>query len=521
MSFQVSGLASGLDTSSLIDGLMFAERAPVRRLQGAVTRETKALDAWTDIKSRLSAIETSVAAIRTGAALEAATVSSSDESVLRATVTGSPPTGVYAVQVAALAAAQQVVSGAIGDGTELVGAGTAEISGGFTALGTSINTHTLTDGTYTFTIVSIDEDAQEAVVSFDGVTETVDTSSGSFSVTGDSGGSITIDVTGTLSTGTAGITIVEADASTTLSGLVSAINATGGPARAQLIDTGDGSATPYRLVLTAARTGVDHAADVDLSALSLFSAGLTTLRAASNATVTMGGGGLSVSRPSNSISDLIDGVTLDLTGTTSGSDIEVSIGADLDARVEAVTAVVDGISEVLSRLASYTRYDVDSSSGGPLVGSFTARSVSGELTQAMSTVVDSSSMVLLSQIGISLQSDGTYSIDDATLREALSDDPAGVERLLVGDVSVTDDGVLDVINDTIEALLDEGGRIPTAQTVAEDTISALESQIATQEVRLVAVEERYLRQFTALESLIGQLQSQSNFLTSLLGQQAQ
>ena len=521
MSFQVSGLASGLDTSALIDGLMFAERAGVRRLQSSVDRENNALDAWTDIQSRLSSIETSVAAIRDGDALEAATVASSDDSVLQATVTGSPPTGVYAVQVTALAAAQQVVSGAVGDGTELVGAGTAEISGGCTALGTSSNTHTLTDGTYNLTVVSIDEDAQEAVVSFDGVTETVDTSSGSFSITGDSGGSITIDVTGTLATGTAGITIVEADATTTLSGLASSINATGGPVRAQLIDTGDGTSTPYRLVLTSAETGVDHAADIDLSALSLFSGGLTTLRAASDATVTMGGGGLSVTRSTNSITDLIDGVTIDLTGTTSGSDIEISVGVDLDARVAAVTDVVDGISDVLSRLSSYTSYDVDASVGGPLVGSFTARTVSSELTQAMSTVVGSSSIVLLSQIGISLQSDGTYTIDDATLRESLSDDPAGVERLLIGDPSVDDDGVLDVINTTVDGLLDEDGRIPTAQTTAEDTISALESQIATQEVRLVAVEDRYLRQFTALESLIGQLQSQSNYLSSLLGQQPQ
>ena len=521
MSFQVSGLASGIDTSSLIDGLMFAERAGVRRMQSAVDRETGALDAWGDIESRLSSIETAVDAIRDDDALEAATVASSDDSVLQASVTGSPPPGVYAVQVTALAAAEQVVSAAIGDGTELVGAGTAEISGGFTALGTSINSHTLTDGTYNLTVVSIDEDAQEAVVSFDGVTETVDTSGGSFSITGDSGGSITIDVTGTLSTGTAGITIVEADASTTLSGLASSINATGGPVRAQLIDTGDGSATPYRLVLTSAETGVDQAADIDLSALSLFSGGLTTLRAASDATITMGGGGLSVTRPTNSISDLIDGVTIDLTGTTSGSDIEITVGADIDARVAAVTEVIDGISDVLSRLSLYTSYDVDSSTGGPLVGSFTARSVSSELTQAMSTVVDSSSLVLLSQIGISLQNDGTYSINDATLRESLADDPAGVERLLLGDVSVTDDGVLDVINNTVEALLGEDGRIPTAQSVAEDTISALESQIATQEVRLEAVEDRYLRQFSALESLIGQLQSQSGYLSSLPGQAPQ
>ena len=264
MSFQVSGLASGLDTAALIDGLMFAEEATVRRLQRSMDTENEALDAWSDIQTRLNTVASAVTAIRDGDALEAATVSSNDETLVQASVNGSALSGVYTVQIDALAAAQQVASAAVGDGTELVGAGTAEISGGFTALGTDLNSHTLTDGTYNLTVVSIDADADEATISFDGVTETVDTSGGSFTITGDSGGSITVDITGTLTEGTAAVTIVEADATTTLSNLVSSINATGGPVRAQLVDTGDGTSTPYRLVLTSAETGVDHAADIDL-----------------------------------------------------------------------------------------------------------------------------------------------------------------------------------------------------------------------------------------------------------------
>ena len=53
MSFQVSGLASGLDTAALVDGLMFAERATVRRLQSSQADETNALNAWTDIEAKL------------------------------------------------------------------------------------------------------------------------------------------------------------------------------------------------------------------------------------------------------------------------------------------------------------------------------------------------------------------------------------------------------------------------------------------------------------------------------------
>ncbi len=519
MSFQVSGLASGIDTSSLIDGLMFAERATVRRLQRSADTENEALDAWSDIQSRLNTVATAITAIRDGDALEAATVASNDESLVQASVNGSALAGVYTVQVDALAAAQQVTSAALGDGTELVGAGTAELSGGFTAIGTSLNSHTLTDGTYNLTVVSIDDDANEATISFDGVTETVDTSGGSFTITGDSGGSITVDITGTLSEGTAAVTIVEADATTTLANLVSSINATGGPVRAQLVDTGDGTSTPYRLVLTSTETGLDHAADIDLSALSLFSGGFTTLRPASDAAVSLGGGGLTVTRSTNTIADLIDGVTLDLVGASPGTDVQITVGADTESRVQSVVDVVDGISSILSQLSNYQSYDTETNQGGPLVGSFTARSVASELTVAMSTVVDSSSLVLLSQIGVTMQSDGTYSVDESRLSESVADDPAGVERLLLGDAAVVDDGVLDVLDAAVEALLDESGRIPTAKSTAENNIEALEAQILNQEVRLEAVEERYQRQFASLESLIGQLQSQSNYLASVLGGQ--
>ena len=94
MSFQVSGLASGLDTAALIDGLMFAEEATVRRLQRSMDTENEALDAWSDIQTRLNTVASAVTAIRDGDALEAATVSSNDETLVQASVNGSALSGV-------------------------------------------------------------------------------------------------------------------------------------------------------------------------------------------------------------------------------------------------------------------------------------------------------------------------------------------------------------------------------------------------------------------------------------------
>ena len=148
MSFNVSGLASGLDTNGLIDALMFAERATVRRLESSKATENSALNAWTQIESKLGTLDSAIGAIRTGTALAASLAESSDESVLRVTSQGNVLPGSYALRINSLAAAQQVTSAPLAGGTSLVGAGTATVSGGFASIGAEVDSHTLNDGTY-------------------------------------------------------------------------------------------------------------------------------------------------------------------------------------------------------------------------------------------------------------------------------------------------------------------------------------------------------------------------------------
>ncbi len=523
MSFAVSGLSSGLDTNALVEGLMAAERATIRRLESSKTQENRQLSAWGDIKTRLSAVEAAVAKIQTGGGLSATTAQSSNESVLRVTSQSGALPGSYAFQVDALAAAQQVTSAGLSSGADLVGAGTATFAGGFASIKTEIGSHTLNDGTYRLTVSSVDTGASEAEVLFDGVQQTVSIAGdGSFTVTAEDGGTLTLTSLGgaDLETGSAAITVVEADGSTTVNNVVSKINADNGAMRAQLIDTGDGSATNYRLVITAAQTGEAHAGDIDVSALSLFSGGMTELRAASDAEITLGTGGLTITRPTNTIGDLFDGISVDLVGVTSGQDVEIIVAADQQSQVDAVTEVVTAVSSLLSRLAQYSSYDVDAGTGGALVGDSAARTISSDINRAMVTVGTASSGVrLLSQIGVTIERDGTYTVNEATLAEALADDPVAVQQLLVGDTGVEDDGVFDVLTNAAQALIANEGRVSAAEDAAQANIDQLDELILAQEVRLETVEARYRRQFTALETMIGQLQSQSAYLSSVLGQQ--
>jgi flagellar hook-associated protein 2 len=515
MSFSVSGLASGLDTASLVNELMFAERSTVRRLEASKSDEQRAADAWSDIGSRLSEVASAISAIRTGDALIAATAGSSDEAVARVTAGSGALTGTYSFSVDSLAAANQMASAGLSGASALTGAGTATVTGGFTGIGATLDSHTLADGVYQLDVTSVDTDAGTATIVFDGTEQTVDNTTGSITLTGAGG---TVTVSGTLETGSASLVVVETDASTTVAGLAASLNAAGSPVRAQLIDTGDGTATPTRLVISSTTTGIDGAADVDLSGLSLFAGGLTTLRAASDAVLTVGGaGGLTITRSQNTVSDVFDGLTLDLIGTSAGTDVEITVSADIDSRLEAVAGVVDSVSNTLRKIYEHSTYDVDAGTGGVLVGDFSSRQVAADVQRAMGTVVDSGPFVLFSQIGVTFERDGTYSIDEVELRQALTDDPDGVADVLLGDPGDDGDGVLDVLAATVDGLDDPTGRVTTAQEAREANIDELDRLIALQEVRLENVEARYLRQFAGLESLISQLQGQASYLTSVIG----
>jgi len=127
--FRVGGLASGLDTDSIIDSLIQLERIPINRMatQRAVAQARG--DAWTDISTQVSQFRTTVDDLRFGTGLTTAASTSSNADVVTATVTGSALPGTMSFTVDQLAAAHNVVmSNAYTDSTDTVGAGTFTIT---------------------------------------------------------------------------------------------------------------------------------------------------------------------------------------------------------------------------------------------------------------------------------------------------------------------------------------------------------------------------------------------------------
>ena len=353
----------------------------------------------------------------------------------------------------------------------------------------------MTPGTTTGTAQTVQVDGQRAALTTE--------ADGSSALT--LAGGTTVRFTGVPRAGTLsiGVAVTSSDTSTAAD-LASALASAGGPARAALVDTGD-TAAPYKLVLSATGTGTAGALRVTSTSAAL--SGATELRAATDAEIVLGTGdqALTLTRSSNSVTDLLPGVTLDLVKADPTADVTVAVARDDKAVTAKVKALVDGLNETLSWVKTNSTYDIAGKKGGPMVGDNSVRALAGALTTAMSTPV-AGTLRSAGQVGVTMTRQGTYELDEAKLGEMLASDPEGVAALVTGlatsvaevaKAAAAKDGVLDV------------GKASTAARAKE-----LQGRIEAWDDKLSAIQTRYQRQFSALDVALSRMNSQSSWLAS-------
>jgi flagellar hook-associated protein 2 len=218
--------------------------------------------------------------------------------------------------------------------------------------------------------------------------------------------------------------------STSLSAIRDAINTADGGIRASIVN--DGGAAPARLVLTSTRSGatgsmkITVTGDVALSDLlnhdpsSAMPAGqaLSETIAAQNARYTLDG--ISMSAPSNTITDAIGGATLTLKKPTAGN-ITLDLTRDDAAVTASVNQFVSAYNQINKSLRDVSAYNATTKVAAALNGDATIRTLQTQLRSILSAPVpgSGSAVTMLSQIGVALKSDGTLGIDTATLQRAI------------------------------------------------------------------------------------------------------
>jgi flagellar hook-associated protein 2 len=308
------------------------------------------------------------------------------------------------------------------------------------------------------------------------------------------------------------------DATTTLSGLASAINALGAGASASVVNLGTSSSPDYRLRIASRDTGTANAVAIVADDTDL---GVAETQTALDASFSVSGFATPLTRSSNVVNDVIPGVTLSL--EDAGGPVTVSVATDADAVRTDLEAVVAKFNDVVAYVSQQSAVTQGTSSedrdvvAGPLAFDGTVRSILEGLRTSVSATVDdlAGGFSLLAEIGLTSTRDGTLELDGERLEAALAEDEAGVAELFAG--LGAGSGVFDRVSDYLGGVTQADGLLETRTDSVAASIDSLQSRIDAGE-RLVAAFEANLRDtFINLELIVSRLQSQSAFILSALG----
>ena len=292
----------------------------------------------------------------------------------------------------------------------------------------------------------------------------------------------------------------------TLADVRDAINAVSGEdgPRASLVrgDAGD------VLVLTSPHTGADGAIQVSTAggdaALAEFAGTLSEATAPADAEIWVDG--IKRTSSSNHLDDLIDGVTLDLTRATPGESTTLEIQPDSEALQTRLDEFIKAYNGAITELRKQTAAGSEGVAGGTLSGDSTARSISQGLRDGIS-----SAYAELSALGLKTSVDGTLSLDKEKFNAALASNGSAVQGLL------GDGGTLSTaLRGTLEAYIGDDGLIDDRTESLNNRMDRVADQREALDRRMESLEARYRRQFTALDSMMAQMQSTSSFLMQQL-----
>ncbi len=462
-----AGIGSGLDVNAIITGLMQVERAPLTKLQNQATAIQTTISAFGAVQSATSTFRDAVAKLALPSTWGATAGSSANPAAVTVQTSSGAAAANYAVRVDALAAAQSTVSPGFASGDALVGAGTLHIDTGAW-------------------------DSGQTAFSPKAGTNGVD------------------------------ITVVATD---TLATLARKINAAGGGVSASVVTDASGA----RLVYSASTTGTDNAFRVTaldddggntdatgLSKLAFDPAGGTTAttrtQAAANASASING--LAVSSATNTLTNVLDGLSLTLVATTTAP-VQITVAQDNAAIKTSVQGFVDAYNALSSLLSTDLKYDNASRTAGPLQADSTAVSLQRQLrTLIGGASTASATFSTLSQVGLETQSDGTLKLDATKFSSALAD-TASLKRLFtnVDAAQPANNGIGVILRGFANSVVGASGLLTARVAGLNGQISRNQKDQGTLGDRIAKTQARLTKQYTALDAQMASLNALGGYVS--------
>jgi flagellar hook-associated protein 2 len=316
-------------------------------------------------------------------------------------------------------------------------------------------------------------------------------------------------------------------ASSSLDDIVKAVNAAGTGVSAMKVASGSVNGVPqYRLQFSSSATGAAAAftvyqgtsADVTAGTATdlLAQPGAAVIHPAQDAQITLWAGtaaAQSISSSSNQFTDLLPGVTVNVTAASS-TPIALTVGHDItqtsataSALVSALTAVFATISTQSAVVQSTGSDGTPTVSGGVFTADGTVRSIKQSLLDAASDPINGHSP---SEIGVSITEDGTLEFDQDKFAAAYAADPANVQSMM-GTIATRVAAAGTAASDQYD------GALTTKITGQQSVITSLGTQISDWDTRLATRRAALEQTYADMEVQLSNLQSQSSWLTSQLG----
>lgn len=286
-------------------------------------------------------------------------------------------------------------------------------------------------------------------------------------------------------------------------GVADAINKAGLAVRASVVKTDSGPV----LQLSSTKTGAANAFE-----LSGLTSDAKVMSAGSDAELTVGdpdAGGFKVSSSSNTFTGVMPGVTI--TASKLAKDVSIGVNQDTDAIASKMQALVDAANGALAQISSAAAPGVSAApgakaSGGPLAGDYTVRQLS---SQVLSTVSQGlTGFGSFKQLGIQLTQGGKLEFKKDDFLKAYNEDPAKVQNAVTEGLAKGLQKVADTATDSISGTLTQ--KIKSGTTA----ISRLNKEILDWDTKLADRRTALQRQFSAMESALGRISSQSSWLSS-------
>lgn len=464
------GIGSGLDVNSIINQLIAVERIPIDDLQAKNTKIQAQISEYGKLKSAMSALRDASLALTKSDTWGASIGTSSNASAVGVAVKSGAALGNLAVTVQRLASAQSLAGGVMASPTALVGAGTLHIElGAWNA-------------------------DQSAFTPKSGATA--------------------VDIT--------------VEATDTLAQVRDKINASGAGVTAMILTDAGGS----RLIMRSSESGAANAfrtsvvdadgANADASGLSALaydpSAGAAVMsrtEAAGDAEATLNG--LPVRSASNTLVDIVDGVTLTLQ-QVAADPVTIGVVSDKEALKKSVQAFADAYNALSKLLGQELKYDAASDTAGPLQGDSTAVGLQRQLRALVGNASGASTaFTRLSDVGLEMQRDGTLTVNATKLDAAVTNLPE-VEKFFANTDLTTpaNDGIARQFRLMTDAMLSVDGSIATRTNGLQANVDNNNDQQDRLEIRVAQTEKRLRAQYTALDATMGKMQGLSSYLNQQL-----